>query len=632
MRTLLHSGLAAVALALVCVAANPRIRASSQAAAPTGRISGVVVTDDTPSHPIRRAVVTAASAEFPEGLGAITDDDGMFSIGGLPAGRFPVTAKRSGYLPGTMGAARPGRAGIPVVLSVGQSFTGQIRLGRAGVISGVVRDERGAPMAGLRVFAIGARGPQSPSSAIDLFTSNRSALTDDRGVYRLYELPPGSYLVCAGLPLRYGDVGPLTAPSTADNDAILARLRQRNSVAIARPSNQTSTSTPSEPTRLLTPIFFPGTPSPAEAAKITLGPGDLREGLDFAMSALPASEISGFVVNPSGMLPSSIQLSITPSSTFKIQAMAFAYPKLERGPGSDGGFRYSQIAPGRYVLSAKADRVTVVGPGHGFGDVVSELEAVRGASVETMYAVEEIDVANAPVSGVVLRLQPGAVVSGRLVMSPSVKPYTGDITNVRVSLVLVGASSFGSMGGTLVGNAFGEPLPVRLKPDGTFQFAGVAPGRYHARITVPADAASWWPRDVIANGVDIIDGVLDLSAGASVDGVVATLTDRPTELTGSLTSGGRLAAADCTVIAIPMEPALRETGSRRLKVTRPGTDGIYSFRDLPAGRYVLVVLTDADPDEWQSPDFLARIAPAGVPVTVTEGARTVQNLRISGRP
>jgi hypothetical protein len=217
-------------------------------------------------------------------------------------------------------------------------------------------------------------------------------------------------------------------------------------------------------------------------------------------------------------------------------------------------------------------------------------------------------------------------------MSPGVKPYSGDITTFRVSLVSVGASSFSSMGGTLVGNAFGEPLPVRLKPDGTFQFAGVAPGRYHARITVPADAASWWPRDVIANGVDIIDGVLDLSGGASIDGVVATLTDRPTELTGSLTSGGRLAAADCTVVALPMEPALRETGSRRLKLTRPDTNGIYSFRDLPPGKYVLVALTDADPDEWQSPDFLARIAPAGLSVTVTEGERTVQDLRISGRP
>jgi hypothetical protein len=66
-------------------------------------------------------------------------------------------------------------------------------------------------------------------------------------------------------------------------------------------------------------------------------------------------------------------------------------------------------------------------------------------------------------------------------------------------------------------------------------------------------------------------------------------------------------------------------------MARPSTEGRFSFADLPAGDYLLVALTDADPGEWQTPEFLGTIAGAGVRISLAQGERKIQDLRIAGR-
>jgi len=77
----------------------------------------------------------------------------------------------------------------------------------------------------------------------------------------------------------------------------------------------------------------------------------------------------------------------------------------------------------------------------------------------------------------------------------------------------------------------------------------------------------------------------------------------------------------------PADRALWQTG-RRLKSTRPASDGRFSFLDLPAGDYFIAALTDFDPDGWRVPAFLDQAAGAAVKVTIPEGARVSQDLRI----
>lgn len=189
------------------------------------------------------------------------------------------------------------------------------------------------------------------------------------------------------------------------------------------------------------------------------------------------------------------------------------------------------------------------------------------------------------------------------------------------------------MRGTNIGSTFSQTPSVSVRADGTFEILGLAPGSYQAQVTVPPSAGqSWWFRSAIVGGRDILDSALDITLGTDVADAVLTLTDRRTELAGMLQSAAGLPAPEYFVIVLPADPALRRSGSRRVKSTRPATDGKFTFTDLPAGDYLLVALADAEPNEWQKPEFLAEIAPNGVKVTIGEGERKVQDLRIGAGP
>jgi hypothetical protein len=66
-----------------------------QPTAGTASISGMVIDDQDPGQPVRRAVVTLTGEGLRPRRGAITDDEGRFTIGGLPPGDYLVIALES---------------------------------------------------------------------------------------------------------------------------------------------------------------------------------------------------------------------------------------------------------------------------------------------------------------------------------------------------------------------------------------------------------------------------------------------------------------------------------------------------------------------------------------------------------
>jgi len=69
-------------------------------------------------------------------------------------------------------------------------------------------------------------------------------------------------------------------------------------------------------------------------------------------------------------------------------------------------------------------------------------------------------------------------------------------------------------------------------------------------------------------------------------------------------------------------------GRGSARATRPASDGRFSVADLPAGDYLIAALTDVEPDEWKRAEFLGQLVAAGVKVTIRDGERTVQDLRL----
>jgi hypothetical protein len=66
-----------------------------------------------------------------------------------------------------------------------------------------------------------------------------------------------------------------------------------------------------------------------------------------------------------------------------------------------------------------------------------------------------------------------------------------------------------------------------------------------------------------------------------------------------------------------------------VQTTRPDTAGRFTVRGLPPGSYRIAALTDVEPDEWQSPEFLATLVPSSIAITLGPGERKHQDLRIA---
>ncbi|HEX7777941.1 MAG TPA: carboxypeptidase-like regulatory domain-containing protein, partial [Vicinamibacterales bacterium] len=282
----MRSGLIALVIAVWSVPAGaaqaPLQRdAESRPTPGSGSISGVVVTDETPPQPVRRAVVTLTGAELRPSRGAISDDEGRFTIRNLPAGRFVLTAMRPSFITSAYGAKRPGRPGTPVLLTAGQTQNVVVRLWRGAVMAGVLRDDTGEPVEGVPVTAVRVSG-SGGGSGVTL--TNNGGMTNDRGEYRIFGLEPGTYLVSAR-PSSAGGTSPMIALATAEVDAALDALRAprpQPGAAPNRPPESSATVRPFD----YAPIYYPGVAARADASPVTLVAGQEAAGLDFALQRI----------------------------------------------------------------------------------------------------------------------------------------------------------------------------------------------------------------------------------------------------------------------------------------------------------------------------------------------------------
>jgi hypothetical protein len=253
----------------------------------TARLSGMVVLEGQTPSPVRRALVTITAAELSVPLGAVTDDEVRFTVGDLPAGRFIVTAERKPFLTSSYGATRSEDAGTPIAVAAGQHAPDlRIVLARGAVLSGSIVDMTGEPLPGIRVSVIHAGPAPSPAG---------SAVTDDRGTYRVFGLPPGSYTISAAPPARSWS-GQSAVVREREVDAALRDLRQRgsgrSSGAAAAGGLVGPPGDPSEQPRTFgyATTFYPGTPLADGAMSITVASGVERTGLDFVMSVVPKGQ------------------------------------------------------------------------------------------------------------------------------------------------------------------------------------------------------------------------------------------------------------------------------------------------------------------------------------------------------
>jgi protocatechuate 3,4-dioxygenase beta subunit len=126
---------------------------------------------------------------------ATTDEDGNYKLTGLGTGRFTIVPQAKAFVVGAAGAYK--QPGQSMNIAEGEAVTKiDFALWRGGVITGRITDAEGHPLIGERV-SVALNGSPDASPQMTFFSGQRNQ-TDDRGIYRIYGLAPGSYKVSVG--------------------------------------------------------------------------------------------------------------------------------------------------------------------------------------------------------------------------------------------------------------------------------------------------------------------------------------------------------------------------------------------------------------------------------------------------
>jgi uncharacterized protein (DUF2141 family) len=572
---------------------------------------------------------TPAPTELRGGRSVTTDDQGRFSFVNLPAGRFMLSASKPGYVSISYGQRRPGpgRSGTAIQLSDNQKFEVQLQIPRGGVITGSVLDERGEAIPGTNVRVM----RYSTQSGQRTLQQAGNGSTDDRGIYRVYGLQPGEYVVAA-TPRNTGTAdevrmrAEVEAMRTAAQNMGEARAAEARQLLdrVQAVQAQVTAATADEPTTGYAPVYYPGTTSPASATSVNVGVAEEKSGVDFQLQVVPIANIEGVVVTASGPAAQNVQLTLV-NLGFEVQGVGGnSTTRVDR----DGRFRISNVAPGQYMLVAR-------GTLGGRDPRAVEMQAVeerraavagRGANPAQandparVWAMADVSVDGRDVANLVLTLQPGMTVSGRVAFEGSTAQPPTDLSRLRVSITP--ADPGGAMR-QLASSANG-----RVDASGKFTISGVSPGKY--RLTGSGAGQGWTVGSSVVSGQDTLDVPFEVKPNQSVINAVLTFTDRQTEVTGTLVDAKGQPAPDYTIIVYPADREYWTPQSRRIQSSRPGTDGSFTFRNLPAGEYRVSAVLDPEPGTWYDPQFLQQLETQSMRVTLGPGEKKVQNLRVGG--
>jgi hypothetical protein len=571
----------------------------------TSSISGVVVNDEDRPQPVRRAVVTLSGPDLRPSRGAVSDDDGRFTIANLPAGRFTLTVSRPPYVTSVYGAKRPGRPGTPITVATGANISDlTVKLWRGAVVAGVVRDPSGAPVPRIPITAIPAKPVTSPS----IFTlSNNGVTTNEQGEFRIFGLEPGAYVVMAS-PATGGSQ--IQSLREAEVDAVLESLRRRTPVPSA-PSPAAS-SRPQDNA----PVYYPAATNAAQATVLTLASGQEVTGLDLTLRRIATSVLGGVVRLPDGRPAAGASVQLTaelPAGPFKPESGLV----LNATTDNEGKFRIVQAAPGEYQLIARAAATPPPPSTPGF--------VTPGPIGPQLWASTRLSISGADIDGLTLNVAPGFTITGRVVFqSDTQKPPA----NAALRILAVPSSVAAQRPGTSVNTIAFVPAST-TRPDGTFEVVSLPPGKFKLMISgTSIGAGSWTPRSAVMGGRDLLDADFEIE-GAGKSEVTVTLTDKVTELSGMLQSSSGAPASDVFVIAYAADRRLWGPGARRVQAVRPAVDGRYTINGLPPGDYLVAAVLDIDPNDWNDPAFLDQLVPASIKLTLGEGEKKTQHLRIN---
>jgi hypothetical protein len=328
------------------------------------------------------------------------------------------------------------------------------------------------------------------------------------------------------------------------------------------------------------PTYYPGTAAYAEAQRVLVG-GGAEANVAFPVLPFRTARVTGMVISSRGG-PGDALLNLSS------EAGELGVPLGIGGATQpDGTFTLPDVPPGTYTLTAAL---------RGEGQLGSEV------------ASHPVTVYGDDVGGLTLVTAPPGTVRGSVVGDAgNERQIPPKLSVLARSVKPGGEATFGDV----VENAFAFALPV-------------------GPLRLSVDAPDGWAvKAILVHERDVTDEAIDAGGEQDIP-VRVVLTDRPTEVSGTVTAAGVRAGA--AVVVFPDDASRWEPPSRYVRTAAVDERGTFRIAGLPGGRrYRAVAVETLDAGEGEDPEFLSRIRDRATPFDLVDAERRRLDLQIVGR-
>lgn len=515
--------LALVMSAALCALGQTPQPARTETGDSTGAITGKVINES--GQPLAGAVVQvrALGASGP-GLMTTTNREGEFRATGLDRGSYQFVATMATYTP----QPREPSASQPAY-HLGDSVT--LTMIKGGVVTGTVTNANGEPVVAVSVRVQMSRDANGRRTANGFW---RERPTDDRGVYRVYGLLPGTYVVSAGGPNVYGAA---------------EQIAFETDVPTYAPSATRDTAT-----------------------EITVRSGEEASGIDIRYRGEQGRTISG-VVNAPNSATFNVVLSASGEGAVPWTTNFYQASNVE-------GFVFKGIADGEYQLVAMS-----YGRG-GSRDVAAAVKrvVVRGADVS---GIELTPAPLATISGRVVLEEtkvPECADKQRPQFNEIVVSAWHDDNEAAKETPL----SLWSIGAPAAVDADGN-FVLRNLASGEYYFATRFTAKYWYLDSITLPAATTTAK-VLSKPVDATTVWTKVKTGDRLSGLTVTLAQGAATLRGQLVSERQQVPEKLFVYLVPSEREKAEV-VLRYYAAPVSPDGKIALHNIAPGRYWVVAQT-----------------------------------------
>jgi hypothetical protein len=472
-----------------------------------------------------------------------TDRDGRYSFKDVAPGSYAVRVVKDGFFGKAEGGIPQPSAAVDVIVAGKETKEGNVSMIPGAIIGGRVFDANGQLMSNATVQVLTvAYAFNHP-----LIAPMVSKVTDDRGEFRLFWVPPGDY---------YLAVTPRPPTPTPGVPA---------ATSVAK-------------------TFYPGVPTVSEARMVSIRGGEDMNGMDIAIRPGKTYKVSGQV--SSLIPPPPTQLGAPGVNGAALLLMNrdrnvpddAATPPVGAVPllPSVGNFEISNIPPGNYDLFAR----------------VADPAAQVAGGLPVAWGRVRLDVRDTDVNNVAIIVPPNVDVKGTVTAAGGAKLPA----SLRVQILPDDASVKIAAYRAIFNRS------ALVSPEGTFSVVAVPEGHYRV-ATLGGLPPDMYVADVRHNAGSVFDSGFDVNT--KISGLVEiVLSGGAGTVTGVVQDGPTKVFPGATVVLVP--EARRRDNQALYVAGTSDASGKFTLRGVAPGDYKVFAWESIPTFAYQNAAFIAK--------------------------